>query len=84
MHNKRPNITFPLIAKFEMVRTFLSLAVQLKQLVYKFKIKLAFLNGELEEKVYVIQPASFIIKSKEDYMYELKKALYGLKQVSLE
>lgn len=84
MHNKRPNITFPLIAKFEMVRTFLSLAAQLKQLVYKFKIKLAFLNGELEQKVYVIQPASFIIKSKEDYMYELRKALYGLKQVSLE
>jgi hypothetical protein len=43
-------------------------------------VKSAFLNGTLEEEVYVEQPAGYVIKGKEDKVYGLKKALYGLKQ----
>ena len=42
-------------------------------------VKLAFLNGELEE-VYIEQPEGFLLSEKEDYVCRLKKALYGLKK----
>jgi len=42
-------------------------------------VKSAFLNGKLEEEVYVEQPPGFIIKGQEKKVYKLKKALYGLK-----
>eukprot|EP00253_Pinus_taeda_P022724 PITA_22724 len=43
-------------------------------------VKLAFLNGELEEEVCIEQPKGFLLSNKEDYFYRLKKALYGFKQ----
>jgi hypothetical protein len=43
-------------------------------------IKSAFLNGDLQEEVYVEQPMGFIIAGKEHKVLKLKKALYGLHQ----
>jgi hypothetical protein len=43
-------------------------------------VKSTFLNGILEEEVYVDQPPGFQIRGKEYKVYKLKKALYGLKQ----
>ncbi|GJY59126.1 retrovirus-related pol polyprotein from transposon TNT 1-94 [Tanacetum coccineum] len=43
-------------------------------------VKSAFLNGFINEEVYVAQPPGFIEFEKPDYVYKLKKALYGLKQ----
>ena len=39
-----------------------------------------FLNGELEEEVYMEYPKGFMFIDKGDYVYILKKSLYGLKQ----
>lgn len=62
--------TFSPVARFETVRVFF---------VYQFDVKSAFLNGTLEEEVYVSQPQGFVV-SNENKVYRLKKALYGLKQ----
>jgi len=43
-------------------------------------VKSAFLNGTLEEEVYVEQLVGYVIKGKEDKVYRLNKALYGLKE----
>ena len=43
-------------------------------------VKSAFLNGDIEEEVYIEQPEGFQLTNNPDNVYKLKKALYGLKQ----
>ncbi|KAL3506653.1 hypothetical protein ACH5RR_032035 [Cinchona calisaya] len=72
--------TFSPIAHFEIVKTILAMAAQLKWKVYQFDIKSAFLNANLEEKVYVNQLDGFVVKGAEEKVYKLNKELYGFKQ----
>ena len=44
-------------------------------------IKSAFLNGEIEEEVYVKQPPGFVNPKKPNHVYKLHKALYGLNKL---
>nr|KYP69943.1 Retrovirus-related Pol polyprotein from transposon TNT 1-94 [Cajanus cajan] len=48
--------------------------------IYQLDVKFAFLNGVLEEKIYVEQPQGFISKGKEGKVLRLRKALYSLEQ----
>ncbi|GJR54057.1 retrovirus-related pol polyprotein from transposon TNT 1-94 [Tanacetum coccineum] len=48
--------------------------------IYQMDVKTAFLNGELNEVVYVSQPEGFVNPDHPSHVYRLKKALYGLKQ----
>jgi hypothetical protein len=43
-------------------------------------VKPTFLNGELDEEIYITQSGGFVVKGKEDKVCNLKKSLYGLKQ----
>ena len=45
-------------------------------------VKTAFLNGDLEENVYMAQPKGFVMEGKERMGCRLKKSIYGLKQAS--
>ena len=46
--------------------------------VYQIDVKSAFLNGYLEEEVYIEQPEGFILGNDKILVWKLKKALYGL------
>ncbi|KAK2378545.1 putative mitochondrial protein [Trifolium repens] len=72
--------TFAPVARLEAVRLLLGVACILKFKLYQMDVKSAFLNGYLQEEVYVEQPKGFVDTKYPDYVYKLKKALYGLKQ----
>eukprot|EP00253_Pinus_taeda_P032435 PITA_32435 len=58
----------------------LALAAQFKWKVHQMEVKSAFLNGDLQEEVYMTQPPGFKIAGQEQKVCRLAKALYGLKQ----
>ncbi|KAJ9564153.1 hypothetical protein OSB04_000119 [Centaurea solstitialis] len=72
--------TFALVARLEAIRLFLAFAAHMNFKVYQMDIKNAFLNGKLNEEVYVAQPPGFVDPKFPDHVYKLNKALYGLKQ----
>ncbi|GJZ03872.1 retrovirus-related pol polyprotein from transposon TNT 1-94 [Tanacetum coccineum] len=71
---------FALVARLEAIRIFLAFAAHMNMVVYQMDVKTAFLNGNLQEEVYVSQPDSFVDPDNPNHVYKLKKALYGLKQ----
>lgn len=71
---------FAPVARLDTVRMLISLAAHHSWKIYQLDVKSAFLNGVLEEEVYVEQPDGFVVEGEEDKVYRLKKALYGLKQ----
>ena len=64
----------------ETIRLLISQAAQFKWPIYQMDVKSAFLNGVLEEEVYVEQPPGYVKAGKEGKVLKLRKALYGLKQ----
>lgn len=71
---------FAPVTRLETVRLLLALAAKNKWEVHHLDVKTAFLNGEIEEEVYVTQPEGFVKKDREQMVYKLIKALYGLRQ----
>jgi hypothetical protein len=81
---QRPGIdfteVFALVARLESVRVLLAVAAHEGWEVHHMDVKSAFLNGDLQEEVYVAQPAGFVVQGAENKVLKLKKALYGLRQ----
>jgi hypothetical protein len=72
--------TFAAIGKYTSIRSIISIASVMGWKLHQMDVKSAFLNGLIEEEVYIEQPQSFVIYGKESHVCKLKKALYGLKQ----
>ncbi|GJU29676.1 retrovirus-related pol polyprotein from transposon TNT 1-94 [Tanacetum coccineum] len=72
--------TYAPVARLESIRILLAIACANDFKLYQMDVKSAFLNGFINEEVYVAQPPGFIDFQKPNYVYKLKKALYGLKQ----
>jgi hypothetical protein len=72
--------TFSPVAIMEAIRFLLAYACSKNIKVYKMDVKSTFLNGELEEEVYIEQPKGFQLSENADYVCKSKKALYDLKQ----
>jgi hypothetical protein len=71
---------FAPVARLDTIRFILALVANRGWQVHHLDVKTAFLNGELEEEVYVAQPEGYVEKGKERMVLKLSKALYGLRQ----
>ena len=72
--------TYSPVARLTAIQVFLSLAGSYGLLVHQMDVKTAFLNGELEEEIYIDQPYRFVSKGQEGMVCKLLKSLYDLKQ----
>lgn len=70
---------FSPVTRMETVRLLFAFAAHKGWVIYHLDVKMAFLNGEVHEEVYVEQPRGFIVQGKEHFVCKLKKALYGLR-----
>ncbi|KAL6348524.1 hypothetical protein AAG906_013144 [Vitis piasezkii] len=76
---------FAPVARLKTIRLLISIAAHEGWKVHHMDVKSAFLNGDLEEEVYVIQPPGFEIKGEEHKVLKLHKALtLGFERCSLE
>jgi hypothetical protein len=72
--------TFAPIARLEAIRILLAYSVAKGFMLHQMYVKSAFVNGVLEEEVYVRQPSGFESEKYPHRVYKLRKTLYGLKQ----
>ncbi|WVZ63781.1 LOW QUALITY PROTEIN: hypothetical protein U9M48_013386 [Paspalum notatum var. saurae] len=72
--------TFAPVARLEVIRILLAFAASKGFKLQQMDVKSAFLNGFIEQEVYVRQPPGFESAKFPDRVYKLRKALYGLKQ----
>ena len=71
--------TFTPVARYSSIRYILELSVQMGWHIHHMDVKIDFLNGVIEEEVYIEQPEGFEIFDSEFHVCRLKRALYGLK-----
>ena len=72
--------TFCPVVRQESLRVLIALSVKNGLKLHQVNVTTAFLNGTLEEEVFMRQPEGFEAKGKENLVCRLKKSIYGLKQ----
>ncbi|MBW0500630.1 hypothetical protein O181_040345 [Austropuccinia psidii MF-1] len=68
------------VGRNETFKILLSLIVNVGFVAYQFDVETAFLHGEIDANIYVIQVKGFEVPGKENWVWKLKKSLYGTKQ----
>jgi hypothetical protein len=74
--------TFLIVSKKDSFRIVMALVAHYDLELHQMDDKTTFLNGDLQENVYMAQPEGFAIEGKEHMRCRLKKSIYGLKQAS--
>ena len=72
--------TFALVARLEAIRMLLTFACFKDFILYQKDVKSVFLNGFINDEVYVEQPLSFESFNFPNHVFKLKNVLYNLKQ----
>lgn len=72
--------TFSPVVKPSLSRIILTIALYKDQAIKQLDVNNAFLNGVLQEEVFMAQTEGFVQKEKENLVYKLNTAIYGLKQ----
>ncbi|GJU08654.1 retrovirus-related pol polyprotein from transposon TNT 1-94 [Tanacetum coccineum] len=74
------NEIFSPVVRMTTVRVVLAMCATHDLHLKQLDVKTAFLHGNLEEEIYMLQPEGFKQKGKENLVCRLNKSLYGLKQ----
>ena len=72
--------TYSPISRITSIRMLIAIAALNNMEIHQMDVKIAFLNGELDEEVYMDQPEGFVVKGQKHKVCKLVKSLYGLKQ----
>ncbi|KAK8689569.1 hypothetical protein V6N13_088283 [Hibiscus sabdariffa] len=72
--------TYSHVSRITSIRMILAIAVLRNLEVHQMDVKKAFLNGELDEEIYMEQPKGHVVPGQERKACRLVKSLYGLKQ----
>ena len=74
--------TFSPVAMLKSVRIMLAIAAFFDYEIWQMDVKTAFLNGHIEEELYMVQPKGFVDPKDADKVCKLQRSIYGLKQAS--
>ena len=74
--------TFSPVSTKDSFRVVMALVAHFNLELHRMDVKTAFLNGDLTEDVYMIQPDGFVEKGRERLVCKPRKSIYGLKQAS--
>jgi hypothetical protein len=74
--------TFSPVAMLKSIRIILAIAAYFNYEIWQMDVKITFLNGNLEEDVYMMQPEGFVDATNAEKVCKLQKSIYGLKQAS--
>jgi hypothetical protein len=72
--------TFTPVVRYTYIQSIIDIAAEMGWRIHQMDVKTAFLNGFIEEEVYIEQPQGFEVLGRESHVCLLRKALYGLKQ----
>jgi hypothetical protein len=72
--------TFSLVARYTSIKAIISLSTSMGWNLHQMDVKTTFLNGAIEEDIYIEQPQGFEVHSRDTHVFILKKDIYGLKQ----
>jgi hypothetical protein len=75
--------TFSLVARYTSILTIISLALVLGWKLHQMDVKTTFLNGNIDQEVFVEQPIGVVLHNKGTHVCKLRKALYGLKKAPI-
>ncbi|KAM1561756.1 hypothetical protein ACFX1Z_004844 [Malus domestica] len=76
------NDTFSPVSSKDSMRVIMALTAHFDLELHQMDVKTAFLNGDLYEDIFMVQPPGFVKRGKEDMVCKLQKSIYGLKQAS--
>jgi len=74
--------TFSPCSMLQSIQIPLAIATHFDYEIWQMDVKTPFLNGQLDEDIYMIQPNGFITDNQEDRVCKLQRSIYGLKQAS--
>ena len=74
--------SFSLVSSKDSFRTIMALVAHFDLELHQMDVKTAFLNGDIDETIYMVQPENFVSGDAKKMVCKLKKSIYGLKQAS--
>ena len=74
--------TFSPVSSKDSFRTIMALVAHFDLELHQMYVKIAFLNGDIDETIYMVQPEKFVSGDPKNMVCKLRKSIYGLKQAS--
>ena len=74
--------TFSPVSMKDSFRTIMALVAHFDLELHQMDVKTTFLNGDIDEMIYMVQPENFVLGDLKNMVCKLKKSIYGLKQAS--